>query len=219
MKCDLTTLRGLALIAGVATGLAFSGYRAQAQELPAATIAKAKEFKAADNQFIKVLCDGPKAERGEAKATRERLQDELGKAIGDSVAQSPTVQKALDIAADAGEASNRIAASTDASAQAKADAKAKFEKTRDELREIAAKERDRIETQLGKDYGVKLAARELCPDEASSTEKPAKTKVAKKRRSRSNAAAEGGQGAAPAGSASFSFGGGGGGGVGISIGR
>ncbi len=216
MTRERRTLRTVVSIAGVATALALMGYAAQAQELPAATIAKAKEFKAADTRFIKVLCEGPKAERSEAKTTRERLLDELGKAIGDTVAQATGVQKALDIAADAGDASNRVAASADASAQAKADAKAKFEKTKDELREIAAKERERIETQLGKDYGVKLAARESCPDEPNAAEKSTKTKVAKKRRSRSNAAAEGGQGAAPAGSASFSFGGGG---MGISIGR
>jgi hypothetical protein len=84
--------------------------------------AKAKELKEADNNYVKVLCHGPKTQLADAKSVRDRLQSDLGKAIADAAALTPAVQKALDAAADAGEGADKIATSGSASDQDKAEA-------------------------------------------------------------------------------------------------
>ena len=184
--------------------------------------AKAKDFKEADNTYLEMLCDGSKARQAEAKATRDRLQSELSKAIADSAALTPSVQKALDAAADAGEAADKTAASGSASDQDKTDAAAKFQKAKSDLRGTLAAERSKIEDQLAKDPGVTLAAKESCPETpksaASKNEKSAGSPAKKHRR-----AAEAERNAPASTVITPSFGGGGisigGGGMGISIGR
>jgi len=111
--------------------------------------AKAKELKEADNNYVKVLCHGPKTQLADAKSVRDRLQSDLGKAIAD---------------ADAGEGADKIATSGSASDQDKAEAAAKFQKAKSDLREALAAERGKLEDQLAKNPGVTLAAKESCPD-------------------------------------------------------
>ena len=142
--------------------------------------AKAKDFKEADSTYLKMLCDGSKAQQADAKSTRERLQSDLSKAIADAAALTPSVQKALDAAADAGEAADRVAASGSASAQDKSDAAAKFQKAKGDLREALAAERSKIEDQLAKDPGVTLAAKS--PARTSPNPLRAKRKRARGRR-------------------------------------
>ena len=107
--------------------------------------AKAKELKEADNNYVKVLCHGPKTQLADAKSVRDRLQSDLGKAIADAAALTPAVQKALDAAADAGEGADKIATSGSASDQDKAEAAAKFQKAKSDLREALAAERGKLE--------------------------------------------------------------------------
>ena len=196
---------------------------ASADALSPEITAKAKDFKAADNTYLKMLCDGSKAQQADAKTTRDRLQGDLSKAIADSAALTPSVQKALDAAADAGEAADKTAANGSASDQDKADAAAKFQKAKADLREALAAERSKIEDQLAKDPGVTLAAKEVCPETpksaASKNQKSARS-PAKRHRSASSSDQN-----APANAVvapSFGMGGGGmsigGGGGGISIG-
>ena len=197
---------------------------ASADALSPEIAAKAKDFKEADNTYTKLLCDGSKAQQADARSARDRLQADLSKAIADTAALTPSVQKALDVAADAGEAADKMAASGNASAQDKTDAAAKFQKAKGDLREALAAERGKIEDQLAKDPGVTLAAKESCPDipksAARKTEKSAGSPAKRHRRSASSEQyAPASEVVAPA----FGMGGGGisigGGGVGISIGR
>jgi len=201
----IATLPGYLSLSGL-------GASAHAQALPAEVTAKAKELKEADNKYIKALCDGSKAERSAARTVRERLQGELIKVIGNVAVQSSDVQKALDVASDAGDIADKVAANKSATDREKAEAQAKFQVSKNDLQETVAKARTQIEAQLGKYPGVTLAARDDCPDKPKNAEKAKATQQrAEKRR-----APEGS--AAPASSVGggFSFGGGG---AGVSFGR
>jgi hypothetical protein len=132
--------------------------------LSADVTAKARDLKLADVSYLKALCDGSRAERAQSRDNRTGVLEGLNKAIANDATLSPEIQKLLDAAADAGDASDKIAASTQASDKEKTDALAKFNQARLALREAVAKEKDRIATQIGKDIGVSLAAREECPD-------------------------------------------------------
>jgi len=198
-----------------------------AQTLPPDAAVKAKAFKAADTSYVHALCDGSKSDRDEARATRARSVDDLEKAITDIAAQAPDVRKALDAAADAGEAADKVAADRDASDRDKSDAQEKLRAAKASLRDAVASERKRIEAQISQDFSVKFEPTADCPDQP-------RPKAAERRRSppeksvharRENAAPARGERSAPASTAAapasgFSFGvGGGGGGIGVSVGR
>ena len=193
--------------------------------LSADVTAKAKELKQADASYLKALCDGSKAERVQAKDNRAGVLDGLNKTIANDATLSPEIQKLLDVAADAGDASDKITASTKASDKEKADALAKFNQARLALREAVAREKDRIATQIGKDIGVSLAPREDCPDAPKNAEdnQNSRKKVVREQPERRRAAPSGG--AAPATGPSIGVGVGGGGigigmgGVGVTFGR
>jgi hypothetical protein len=219
MICKHAFFRKVALGSAAICALAVA---ASAQTLSPDITAKAKELKEADNKYIHVLCDGSKSERNDARTIRARFQTELEKMIVDNAAQAPEVQKALDAATAAGDAVDKIAANPGASDGEKSEAQDKFQKAKADLREAIAKERSRIEAQLGKDAGVTLAARDECPDQPKATERPQKssTKSArgKSETPRGARVQQSSSGAAPAGGGSISFGGGGAG-FGVSIGR
>ena len=170
-------LRAAVLSVGVAGLLLLAGHEDRAAAQAADMSGKARQLKEADNKYVKALCDGSRSERNDAKATRARFQGELEKMIADAAAQAPDVQKALDAAADAGDAADKVAANPNASDRDKSEAQAKFQKTKGDLRSAIATERARLETQIGKDVGVKLAALDECPDQpkaAERTHKPAR---------------------------------------------
>jgi hypothetical protein len=98
--------------AGIFVGVMFAGtfaVSASAQTLPPDLTAKAKEFKQADSKYVQALCDGSKSERADAKTARARSQGELEKMIVDTAGTAPDVQKALDVATDAGDAADKVA--------------------------------------------------------------------------------------------------------------
>ncbi len=214
------------LLAALAVGIAFHGACVSAHAddapLPSAIGATAKEFKEADAKYVKALCDGSKAQRSETRRTRDNLQGELGKEIADSMASDPAVQKVLDTAAAAGDTADKTAANPAASEKEKADAKAAFEKAKSDLRDVVAKERGRIASQIETQFAVKIAALESCPNEPKAA-KAKSRKVAHAKRSARHSEEGGGGGGVSVGGggagASFSFGGGGGGGLGVSIGQ
>lgn len=188
--------------------------------LSADGVAKAKEFKAADAAYVHVLCDGSKAQRADALAARTRKQSELEKIIVDAAAQTPQVQKALDAAANAGDAADKAAADASTSAADRVKAQDAFQKAKADLKAAVAAQRAQIEAQVSRDYAVKFEAADSCPDQpkaAARKRAPAKTA----RRARQDGGGD--QGGAYAPSVSFGIGGGGlsvgVGGGGISIGR
>jgi hypothetical protein len=190
--------------------------------LSADVTAKAQDLKQADASYLKALCDGSKAERVQSRDNRAGVLDGLNKAIANDATLSPEVQKLLDVAADAGVESEKIAANTQAGDKEKADALAKFNQARLALREAVTKEKDRIATQIGKDIGVSLAAREECPDAPKAAEESRSSKkVAREQPERRRAAPSGG--AAEASGPNISVGRGGigigMGGVGVTFGR
>jgi len=189
-----------------------------AQTLPPDATVKAKAFKEADNAYLKSLCNGSKSDRHEALAVRARAEDDLEKTIVDTVRQAPEVQKALDAAADAGEAADKIAASSSASDREKSDAQDKFQSAKADLRAVVTQQRSRIEAQVSHDFDVKFDPAADCPDQPKAAEHH---KAAPAKSARSNEGASAGT-EVPV---SIGIGGGGvgigvgGGGFGISIGR
>jgi Skp family chaperone for outer membrane proteins len=219
MICKHAILRKALLGSAAICALAVA---ASAQTLSPDITAKAKELKEADNKYVHALCDGSKSERNDARTIRTRFQTELEKMIVDNAAQAPEVQKALDTATAAGDAVDKIAANPGAGDSEKSESRDKFQKAKTELREAIAKERSRIETQLGKDVGVTLAAHDECPDQPKATERaqksPTKSARGKGETSRGARVQRSSTDAAPAGGGSISFGGGGAG-FGVTIGR
>jgi hypothetical protein len=136
-----------------------------AQDLSADAIAKAKAFKEADVSYVHALCDGSRSNRDAARTARKQIEDDLEKLIADMATQAPDVQKALDAAADAGEAADKIAASSSASDRDKSNAHDKFESAKANLRDAVARERSRIEAQISKDFSVKFEPASGCPDQ------------------------------------------------------
>lgn len=209
--------------------LMFAAVAAPAQSVAPDAAAKAKALKTADSQYVRALCDGTKSERSEALAARSRARDDLEKAITDSASGAPDVQKALDAAAAAGDAANKIAVDPGASDHDKSDAQDKFVKAKADLRDALAKERAGIETRIGHDFDIKLDAPADCPDRPKAAERhkggsaksPRAAGDAPRRVREQNESASGG-GTVPV---SVGIGGGGmsigigGGGVGISIGH
>ena len=200
-----------------------------AQTLPPDATVKAKAFKEADNAYLKSLCNGSKSDRHEALAVRARAEDDLEKTIVDTVRQAPEVQKALDAAADAGEAADKIAASSSASDREKSDAQDKFQSAKADLRAVVTQQRSRIEAQVSHDFDVKFDPAADCPDQPKAAEhhKAAPAKSARSSHERPRRVREQNEGAS-AGTevpVSIGIGGGGvgigvgGGGFGISIGR
>jgi hypothetical protein len=192
--------------------------------LSADVTAKAQDLKQADASYLKALCDGSKAERVQSRDNRAGVLEGLNKAIANDATLSPEIQKLLDAAADAGDASDKTAASTQASDKEKADAFAKFNQARLALREAVAKEKDRIAILIGKDIGVSLAVREECPDAPKAAEENRSSKkVVREQPERRRAAPSGG--AAEASGPNISVGVGRGGigigmgGVGVTFGR
>jgi hypothetical protein len=189
--------------------------------LSADAVAKAKEFKTADAAYVHALCDGSKSERADALAARTRKQSELEKLMVDAAAQTPQVQKALDTAADAGDAADKAAADPTVSATDKAKAKETFQKAKADLKAAVAAQRAQLEAQVSHDYAVKFDTPDSCPDQPKVTRRrTGSPKSARRARGHSGGDQDGGY-APPA--ASFSVGGGGLsigiGGGGIDIGR
>jgi hypothetical protein len=142
-----------------------------AQTLPPDAAAKAKDFKIADSQYVKALCDGSKSERSAALAIRTRAKDDLEKVVVDAAAQAPEVQKALDAAADAGEAADKIAADPAATDRDKSAAKDKYEQAKVDLRQILANARSAIEAKVRQDFGINFeAAASDCPNAPKAVE-------------------------------------------------
>jgi len=195
-----------------------------APSLSADVTAKARDLKQADVSYLKALCDGSKAERAQSRDDRAGVLEGLNKAIANDATLTPEVQKLLDVAADAGVESEKIAANTQAPDKEKADALGKFNQARLALREAVAREKDRIAAQIGKDIGVSLAAREECPDTPKAAEENRSSrKVAREQPERRRAAPSGGAAEAPAPKIAIGVGGGGIGigigGVGVTFGR
>jgi hypothetical protein len=192
--------------------------------LSADVMAKAQELKQADVSYLKALCDGSKTERVQSKDNRAGALDGLNKAIANDATLSPEIQKLLDVAAEAGDASDKVAASTQASDKEKADALAKFNQARLALREAVAKEKDRIAAQVGKNIGISLAPREDCPGAAKNAgDNQNSKKVVREQPERRRVAPPSGAANAPAPNIGIGVGGGGLGigigGVGVTIGR
>jgi hypothetical protein len=212
----------LMLFFAAATGRAHA--EDSAPSLSADVTAKARDLKQADISYLKALCDGSKAERVQSRDNRAGVLEGLNKAIANDATLTPEVQKLLDVAADAGVESEKIAANTQASDKEKADALGKFNQARLALREAVTKEKDRIAAQIGKDVGVSLAAREECPDAPKAAEENRSSrKVAREQPERRRAAPSGGAAEAPAPKIAIGVGGGGIGigigGVGVTFGR
>jgi hypothetical protein len=220
---------GLAAVALVFLAAAHVSARAEgatAGALAPEVVAKAQEFKQANSQYLKALCEGGStAEREQTKAARDGLREAMGKLISAGIDRSPEVQRTLDAATEASAAADKLGADPKASDQDKAAARARFEKAKDELRDAVKKETDRIEMQIAKDTGVALAARDGCPNEVRDVpvSRPAKTRTTA-RRGRTYQAAAGpaaaratpAPAAAPSAPVGITFGGGG---LGISIGH
>lgn len=163
------------LSAGAVGFLLVAGSCDRAAAQGADTAAKARQLKDADKKYVSALCDGSKSERNDAKARRALLQGELDKMLVDAAAQAPDVQKALDAAAASGDAADRVAADPNASDRDKAEAQDKFQKAKGDLRSAIARERSRLETQIGKDFGVRLVALDECPDQPKAAERTHKS--------------------------------------------
>jgi len=145
---------------------------------------KAKDLKVADAHYVKMLCDDDlKKQRAQAKDARDSSEAELTKAISNDIDHSVEVQKALDIAAAAGDDANKVVANPTASEQDKTLAKEKFQKAKDALRDAIVKEKARIEGRIKSDFGVALGAPDSCPDspKAASNRKSRVTSVARER--------------------------------------
>lgn len=211
-------MTGKSIVLGAALFAAAAA--ASAQTLPPEAAAKAKEFKTADSRYVKALCDGSKSERSDALAARTRARDDLEKVITDSAAQAPEVQKALDAAADAGEAANKIAADPAASDRNKSDAQDKFAKAKADLRDALGKARAGIEAQVGRDFDVKFEPAADCPEQPKAAEhrKGGSAKSARSSGDRPRRVREQNEGASATGGVPVSVGIGGGGGMGIGIG-
>jgi len=225
---DIMTFKRAMRDAGTFIGVMFAGtlaVAASAQTLPPDLIAKAKEFKQTDSKYAQALCEGSKSERADTTAARAKSQGELQKMIVDAAGTAPDVQKALDVATAAGDAADQVAANASSSDSDKTAAQSSFVKSKADLRDAVAREKARIEAQLGKDLGITLAARDECPDRPKAATQERNSKASSARReedkprqarrvSRQAPAGEAPAVSAPAASVGF-----GGGGLSIGIGR
>jgi hypothetical protein len=222
-------LQGLAAIALVFLAVAHDSARAEgatAGALAPEIVAKVRDFKQANSQYLKALCEGGStAEREQTKAARDGLRDEIAKLISAGIDRSPEVQRTLDAATEASVSADRLGADPKASDQDKAAAKARFEKAKDQLRAAVAAETSRIELQIAKEIGVALAARDGCPDAVKNAQerRPDNPRTATRRNRTYRAAsapaerrATSAPAAAPSAPVGITFGGGG---LGISIGH
>jgi hypothetical protein len=155
-----------------------------ATDLSPALIAKAKDFKDADTQYVKVLCDEDlKKQRSSAKDARDKSAAELDKAMSSAIDQAPEVQRALDVAVVAGDDASKAASDPNASAQDKAAASAKFQKAKDVLRDTVTHVKARMDDQILKQFGVLPSSNDSCPEQpkAASSHVREKAKVARER--------------------------------------
>jgi hypothetical protein len=212
--CRVEVLLGLSFAGALATA-------AFAESLSPDAIAKAKAFKEADASYVHALCDGSRSNRDTTRAARKQVEDELEKLIDDIAARAPDVQKALDAAADAGEAASKTAADPNATSIDKAAAQEKFQKAKDALRAAVANQRSLLETQISHDFNVKFEAAAECPEQPKAISRQRKTPTRAARQSAPRTSEQG----APmeayprAGIGVGGIGIGGFGGVGIIIGR
>ncbi|HLH94082.1 MAG TPA: hypothetical protein VKW08_03100 [Xanthobacteraceae bacterium] len=218
---------GLALLLGVVGALPWGVGPASAQSTLSPTlVSKAKAFKDVDDKYRLALCNGSQSDRDQSKGARDYVQNDLQQQIADEVAASPLVQKALDAAAAAGDAAQKVAAAPGASDQEKAAAADRFQQAKSELKDVAAREKIFVEAELGKDYGVTFAALDACPgkptvaahDAAPAASAKPKAKVPEKKQVAQQRAAApksagsttGGNAQAPTPSVNIGLGGGGG---------
>jgi hypothetical protein len=191
-------------------------YAVAQNSLSPTLVAKANEFKDVDTKYRQALCNGEQSIRDKSKGVRDYLQSEIQKLIANDVTASPFVQKALDAASAAGDAADKIANTPGSSDQDKSAAETKYQQAKNELREIATREKAYIESELGRSYGVNFVQPDNCPERpkraAQEDEKPRKSSRRTERRQtraaqRSAPAAASGA-AAPAITPSINVGGG-----------
>jgi hypothetical protein len=158
-----STHLGLGLLLGIIGALPWGGPVAAQSTLSSALVTKAKAFKDVDDKYRLALCGGSQSERDQSKGARDYVQSDMQQQIAADVTASPLVQKALDAAAAAGESAQAVAATPGATDQDKAAAAARFLQAKSELKDVAAREKVFVESELGKDYGVIFAAPDGCP--------------------------------------------------------